>query len=414
MAAALPLDERALVRHSWELACVRSFLDTFSEQLELSDDLLADMSQPDALEQALCEQTPLLRDVHEALLQAMHPRTVVRSWKAMLAAKLAESWEDLGAGDNPFEVTPAEAEASYDSLRPLARVRALRALCELHMDRVDLWGPIDDEVEGRTGRQTEAVIEARPADYQGVRCLLGADNRGARYFVSAGHVYRERSRTGPPRTSTLVSWDRSGRAPLREETEVRVPGLLLLEGFEVVATDGCASITAACASTDAALQAHRCCAHCAPCQRHLPRREEETVVESAGCAGAGARRASEEGGATARPPGSEAAGGVGAGKHHLVVRFHRRRDCLVRQPDSLRVARGEGRSRRERPAVSYADFSPADGKRTAMRPESDYVRRGRSAGQVEQEELRKMSESESESGEDGDDSDASDEDQDEE
>jgi len=97
-----------------------------------------------------------------------------------------------------------------------------------------------------------------------------------------------------------------------------------------------------------------------------------------------------------------------------VVRFHRRRDCLVRQPDSLRVARGEGRSRRERPAVSYADFSPADGKRTAMRPESDYVRRGRSAGQVEQEELRKMSESESESGEDGDDSDASDEDQDEE
>ena len=93
-----------------------------------------------------------------------------------------------------------------------------------------------------------------------------------------------------------------------------------------------------------------------------------------------------------------------------MVRFYRRRNCLVRQPDSLRVPRGEGRSRRERPAVSYADFSPADGKRTALRPEPDYVRRGRSAGQVEQEDLRKMSESESGSGEVADDSDASDDD----
>ncbi len=229
-----PAEERLALRNSWELASVLSFLDVFSAELGLGElDVELDAQ---ALEDALLSPPgALLRELHEALLRGIHPRTTLRPWKLMLAEKLAFWWPECGEGAPPFiAAKPAEAEAVYDSLSGLARARALRALCELRLEaRGDLRDAIDEP--DTSGAST------RSRDWRGNSAALGQDNRGARYFVCGVRVYKERSRVGASELRTVSTWERvsTDGPPCRIKTDIRLPGPLLLEGFEVVATSGC-------------------------------------------------------------------------------------------------------------------------------------------------------------------------------
>jgi hypothetical protein len=224
---------RAELRACWELASVLHFLDAFRPQLALGEEVRAEALE-DALLETGCTQ-PLLHDVHLALLQGMHPRSSIRCWRALLAEKLAHSWRDLGDGACPFAAPAAEAVHAYDHLPAVARVRALRALCELRLDVRDLRECVDEAA----GAQ-----EAPRADFHGGHAL-GQDNRGSRYFYagldSGPRLYRERSRVGAPVKRTLVYWRRRrGREHAQRcELEYTQPGPVLLEVWELVASSGC-------------------------------------------------------------------------------------------------------------------------------------------------------------------------------
>ena len=222
---------RAALRSCWELACVLNFFDTFGPILALEEEPTAE-----ALEDALLEvgsTQPLLHALHRSLLQGMHPRTVIRSWRVTLAEKLHHAWPDLGEGPNPFATPAAEAEEAYDRLPAVQRVRALRALCELRLDaRGDLRGCVDGEQEGA---RDAANFHGPPA--------LGQDNRGQRYYYqdleSGPRLYRERSRVGAPVPRTLVYLRRRhDGTTARKEMQYVQPGPMLLEAWELVATTG--------------------------------------------------------------------------------------------------------------------------------------------------------------------------------
>jgi hypothetical protein len=222
------------LRGCWELACVLNFLQTFGPQLGLPDEVRAE-----ALEEALldtgCTQ-PLLHEVHSALIQALFPRTALQkiSWRATLADQLARSWHELGEGPCPFVALPADAERAYDALSAVARVRALRVLCELRLDA--RGGDLRERIDGAAEAPAGSGV-----DYHGGQAL-GQDNRGARYFVqgldSEPRLYRERSRTGAAVKRTLVHWKRRHGRAERCEMEYTQPGPLVLDCWELVATTG--------------------------------------------------------------------------------------------------------------------------------------------------------------------------------
>ena len=230
MASAELSAERAELRSSWELAAVLNFLDVFRTQLAFTDELRAE-----ALEDALLTSgstPPLLHEVHLTLLQGMHPRSTFKSWRVTLADKLNNAWPDLADGECPLPPNSrCDAEEEYNGLSALKRVRALRVLCELRLDTPgDLRDAVDDD---------EASC-----DYHG-ECLVGQDNRGARYFYqgleSGPRLYRERSRVGAVVKRQLVRYRRGGDGTVtRTEEAFTEPGPTLLEGWEVVATTGCA------------------------------------------------------------------------------------------------------------------------------------------------------------------------------
>ena len=221
---------RASLRASWELAAVLNFLDVFRTQLAFTDELRAEALE-DALLTAGCTP-PLLHEVHLTLLQGMHPRSTFKSWRVTLADKLNNAWPDLAEGECPLRPNAVcDAEEAYNGLSALDRVRALRALCELRLDTPgDLRDAIDDD--------------DTPADFHG-ECCLGQDNRGARYFYqgleSGPRLYRERSRAGAAVKRQLVRYCRGADGKVtRTEEGFTEPGPTLLEGWELVATTGCA------------------------------------------------------------------------------------------------------------------------------------------------------------------------------
>ena len=221
---------RAALRSTWELAAVLNFLDVFRTQLAFTDELRAEALE-DALLTTGCTP-PLLHEVHLTLLQGMHPRSTFKSWRVTLADKLNNAWPDLAEGECPLRPTSLfDAEAVYDGLSALDRVRALRALCELRLDTPgDLRDAVDDDDAS--------------GDFHG-ECLVGQDNRGARYFYqgldSGPRLYRERSRVGAAVRRHLVRLRRGGDGTVtRTEEGFTEPGPTLLEGWELVATTGCA------------------------------------------------------------------------------------------------------------------------------------------------------------------------------
>ena len=216
-AAAEGPDARTQLRGCWELACVLNFFHVFRAQLGLSSD--CDF-RAEALEDALLEQgctPPLLLDLHLALLQAMHPRSTIRSWRSLLADSLRNAWAEVGEGPCPFDALPAEAERAYDGLSAVARVRALRALCELRLE---------------AGDDLRESVDAAPDEFHG-EPALGQDNRGLRLYyqdlATSQRVYRERSRVGTAVKRTLV----------RSDEQYTQPGPLLLDSWELVACTGC-------------------------------------------------------------------------------------------------------------------------------------------------------------------------------
>ena len=230
MAAAESSAERAALRSSWELAAVLHFVDVFRTQLAFADELRAE-----ALEDALLtagSTPPLLHEVHLTLLQGMHPRSTFKSWRVTLADKLNSAWPDLADGECPLQPNSlCDAEEAYNGLSALNRVRVLRALCEL---RLDTPGDLRDAVDN----------DEAADDFHG-ECLVGQDNRGARYFYqgleSGPRLYRERSRVGAVVKRQLVRYRRGGDGTVtRTEEGFTEPGLPLLDSWEVVATTGCA------------------------------------------------------------------------------------------------------------------------------------------------------------------------------
>jgi hypothetical protein len=220
---------RAQLRASWELAAVLNFLEVFRSQLAFADDLRAEALE-DALLTAGCTP-PLLHEVHLTLLQGMHPRSTFKSWRVTLADKLNNAWPDLAEGECPLRPNSVcDAEEAYNGLSALDRVRALRVLCELRLDTPgDLREAIDDD--------------ETPGDFRG-DCLIGQDNRGARYFYqgleSGPRLYRERSRAGAAVKRQLVRYRRDADGKVtRTEEGFTEPGPTLLEGWELVATTGC-------------------------------------------------------------------------------------------------------------------------------------------------------------------------------
>jgi len=214
---------------------VLNFLDLFRKQLAFSDELSAA-----DLEEALLERgttPPLLHELHLTLLQGMHPRSVFRSWRVTLADKLSHSWPELADGDCPFSAPAAEAEERYDGLSAVDRVRALRALCELRLDSAS--GDLRDFIDGDEEPAGDAP------DFHGSQCLIGQDNRGARFYYqgleSGPRLYREKSRVGAAVKRQLVRFRRHGDGPAtRSEEAFTEPGPVLLEGWELVASTGCA------------------------------------------------------------------------------------------------------------------------------------------------------------------------------
>jgi hypothetical protein len=258
-AGAAPVDAaRAELRGAWELACVLNFLHVFRPQLTLGEEAVRAEALEDALLTAGCTP-PLLHELHKALLQEMYPRTSISSWRVLLADKVARAWHELGEGPCPFEAHPTEAEEAYDRLSPVARVRVLRALCELRLDARsgDLRACIDDAQEAPRGEG---------ADYHGGGAALGQDVRARRYFYqgldSGPRLYRERSRVGAAVPRTLVRWRRArGReGAQRCEEAYTQPGPVLLEAWDLVATTGCGSRGTCTASHATRLGACACAA----------------------------------------------------------------------------------------------------------------------------------------------------------
>ena len=352
---------RCALRSSWELAAVLNFLHVFRAQLAFADELRAD-----ELEDALLERgstPPLLHELHLQLLQGMHPRSTFRSWRVTLADKLSNAWPDLAEGDCPFAAPAAEAEGVYDRLSAVDRVRVLRALCELRLDTPgDLRDFVDDDEPG------DAV------DFHGAQCLVGQDNRGARFYYqgleSGPRLYRERSRVGALTKRRLVRYRRDGDGSVtRSEEGFTEPGPVLLEGWELVASTGCVLT---------ALRGSR------PLTRGCSRREAVSAL-------------SEEL-RNDKFPGTRNAklcARLDALAEEVTTRLKRdeaRRARIARQrleAANAKIEWDEGRPRRARQQVSYTmeeydkQFAALLGRGRAAEPEpyaeNPFVRRGRSA-----------------------------------
>ncbi|GBG64969.1 hypothetical protein CBR_g48718 [Chara braunii] len=175
--------ERRALRSMWELACVINFLNVFRSVVKIRTGFRAD-----ELETSLMNPNGLIKDLHIDLLKGIPPLPRVpidkNNWAAVLCAKLRDRWSQVSDGVCPLMAAKGEEEAAYNALNAAARLRILRAVCEMRLDTDDVRGAMDETIKQG---EPPSSFQLQP---------VAVDNSGCTYWYEddetvGSRLYRE-------------------------------------------------------------------------------------------------------------------------------------------------------------------------------------------------------------------------------
>ncbi|CAK0785661.1 hypothetical protein CVIRNUC_008872 [Coccomyxa viridis] len=196
-------EERRVLQRSWEMAVVLDFLERFRPHLSLSRGFTVH-----ELESVLILSPGgegLLGSLHMDLMRGISTRSTITpaTWAMYLAERLKQRWRMSGNGEYwppPFHPRRNREAAEYAALPTMGRVQALKALCEIRLEKDDIVFLIEDAIKPcKATRQAAKQTGFWPSLDDFRREPMGEDSSGLAYYwfdlhlspEGEGRLYRE-------------------------------------------------------------------------------------------------------------------------------------------------------------------------------------------------------------------------------